>query len=250
MTTARGSSRRRIRTNASTRSSGWPTACPAESSTARSARRATRFPTSRWTRPPPRCRRRWVTRRPPGSPSLREAAAAWIARRFGVEVTRDEIGACVGTKEFVAALPHLLRLRTPGARHRAVSRGRVPDVRDGCDPRRLPCGSRSPSTPTGISISSAISEADAARALVLWVNEPGNPTGSVGDARVVPRDRGMGARARHRRRERRVLRRVRARARVDPHRRPARRPRACTACRSVRTWPACAAASTQVTRSW
>src|SRR5262245_53934669 len=48
-----------------------------------------------------------------GSAPLRDAAAAWMARRFGVDVPAAEIGACIGTKEFVAGLPHFLRLRNP-----------------------------------------------------------------------------------------------------------------------------------------
>src|SRR5687767_11890129 len=43
----------------------------------------------------------------------REAAAGWILRRFGVEVSAEAIAACIGTKELVASLPYLLKLRTP-----------------------------------------------------------------------------------------------------------------------------------------
>ena len=38
-----------------------------------------------------------------GTPALREAAAAWIARRFGVSLTAEQVIACVGTKELVAS---------------------------------------------------------------------------------------------------------------------------------------------------
>src|SRR5437868_2770073 len=48
-----------------------------------------------------------------GSAALRDAAAGWIGRRFGVKVEGAHVGACVGTKELVASLPHLLRLRRP-----------------------------------------------------------------------------------------------------------------------------------------
>src|SRR5581483_7823594 len=48
-----------------------------------------------------------------GTPALRDAAAAWIGRRFGVTLTADEVIACVGTKEFVASLPYYLSLREP-----------------------------------------------------------------------------------------------------------------------------------------
>src|SRR5271165_5668380 len=36
-----------------------------------------------------------------GSPALREAAADWIARRYGISVDTTQLGACVGTKELV-----------------------------------------------------------------------------------------------------------------------------------------------------
>ena len=59
-------------------------------------------------------RRRWATRRRPGAPALRDAAAALdrapVRRRRS---TPTHVGACVGTKELVASLPHLLRLRNP-----------------------------------------------------------------------------------------------------------------------------------------
>ena len=49
-----------------------------------------------------------------GTPALRDAAAAWIARRLGAVVDpATEIGACVGSKEFVASVPQYLKLRDP-----------------------------------------------------------------------------------------------------------------------------------------
>ena len=60
-----------------------------------------------------------------GKASLREAALDWMRRRFGVELAANEIAMCIGTKEFVAGVPHWLRLRRPGARHSLVPRDRV-----------------------------------------------------------------------------------------------------------------------------
>src|SRR4029077_15280685 len=48
-----------------------------------------------------------------GSASLREAATLWIARRYRIALDTSNVAACVGTKELVASLPHLLRLRNP-----------------------------------------------------------------------------------------------------------------------------------------
>ena len=46
-----------------------------------------------------------------GYPALREAAAGWLRRRFGVELGPDAVTACIGTKEAVAALQHNAGLR-------------------------------------------------------------------------------------------------------------------------------------------
>ena len=71
----------------------------------------------------------------------------------------------------------------------------------------------------------AISDADAERALVLWINEPGNPSSSVADAAYFERVAEWGRAHDVVDRERRVLRGVRARPAHDPQRRPRRRAR-------------------------
>src|SRR5436309_13739489 len=48
-----------------------------------------------------------------GSPAFREAAAGWLRRRFAADVDASQVAAGVGPQEFVASVPHLLRLRTP-----------------------------------------------------------------------------------------------------------------------------------------
>src|SRR5256714_4575828 len=48
-----------------------------------------------------------------GGPALREAAAGGIERRFGVALDPVQVVNVIGTKELVASLPHLLRLRDP-----------------------------------------------------------------------------------------------------------------------------------------
>lgn len=114
-----------------------------------------------------------------GTVELRDAARGMLERRFGVEVGPDALAACVGTKEFVATLAHLLSLRDPGrdtvlypaiayptyevSARLARLRGVPVAVREG----RLELDSVDP--------------ADARRALVLWVNSPSNPTGRLDD---------------------------------------------------------------------
>ena len=48
-----------------------------------------------------------------GGPALREAAAGWMERSFGVSLDAAQVVSVIGTKELVASLPHLLRLRDP-----------------------------------------------------------------------------------------------------------------------------------------
>jgi succinyldiaminopimelate transaminase len=114
-----------------------------------------------------------------GTPAYREAAAGWIGRRFDVAVSPDAVVACIGTKELVASLPRMLALRDPGrdtVLYPAIS---YPTYEMGA---RL-AGLRAVPVPLDASWHldlSRISEADAARALVIWVNEPANPTGASG----------------------------------------------------------------------
>jgi succinyldiaminopimelate transaminase len=115
-----------------------------------------------------------------GSAALREAAARWIGRRFDVEVPAAQIGACVGTKEFVATLPQWLHLRDPSrdvVLHPAVAYPtyEMGAILAGCRPVAVPAAD------DGTMDLDAIEPDDARRALVLWVNSPANPTGALDD---------------------------------------------------------------------
>jgi len=114
-----------------------------------------------------------------GAPAYREAAAAWIGRRFGVAVSSDAVLACIGTKELVASLPRLLALRDPSRDTVLYPGVAYPTYEMGA---RL-AGLRAVPVPLDegwLLDLSRISDDDAARALVIWVNEPGNPTGASG----------------------------------------------------------------------
>jgi succinyldiaminopimelate transaminase len=118
-----------------------------------------------------------------GSPQLREAAARWLTRRFGLDdVPPASVAACVGTKELVASVPHVLRLRMPDrdtVLYPAVS---YPTYAMGAEL----AGCRAVAVPPpaghlgGLDLG-AVDPADARRALVLWSNSPSNPTGGLGD---------------------------------------------------------------------
>lgn len=108
-----------------------------------------------------------------GSVAYREAAVGWMARRLGVVVEPPQVAACVGTKELVAGLPQWLRLRRPHldtVLYPAIS---YPTYAMGA----TLAGCRAVSYETLDDIDAA----DAARALCLWVNVPGNPTGELAD---------------------------------------------------------------------
>ncbi|MGH9188633.1 MAG: aminotransferase class I/II-fold pyridoxal phosphate-dependent enzyme [Acidimicrobiales bacterium] len=115
-----------------------------------------------------------------GSVGLREAAAGWMARRLGVEVPVDAIGACVGTKEMVASTAAWLRLRRPDRDtilYPAVSYPTyaMSATLAGCRAVAVPVDDR-----WRLDLGS-VSAYDAERALCLWVNSPSNPTGALDD---------------------------------------------------------------------
>jgi aspartate/methionine/tyrosine aminotransferase len=117
-----------------------------------------------------------------GSPQLREAAAAWLVRRFGLPEPPAALAACVGTKEFVASVPRLLRLRAPErdtVLYPAVSYPTYAMGAQLAGCRAVAVGP-APGRLGGLDLA-AVDPADAARALLLWSNSPSNPTGGLGD---------------------------------------------------------------------
>ena len=116
-----------------------------------------------------------------GIAPLREAARDWLSSQFGADLdVAKNIGATVGLKEFVASAPHLLRLRNPDkdtVLYPAVS---YPSYAMGAElahGRAVPV----PLDENWNMRLDAIDPADIARASLLWVNSPGNPTGAISD---------------------------------------------------------------------
>jgi aspartate/methionine/tyrosine aminotransferase len=119
-----------------------------------------------------------------GSLELREAAAGWMERRLGVNISPAAIAACIGTKELVAGVPHWLRLRHPQRDTVFYPSLAYPTYEMGA----VLAGCRAvtvPATADGRMDVSAIDGEDAERALCLWVNSPGNPGGQLEDLSAV-----------------------------------------------------------------
>ena len=71
-------------------------------------------------------------------PASAPGRGAWLAPPLRAGEVPASVAACVGTKELVASVPHVLRLRQPEQGHRAVPGRVVPDLRHGRHPGRLP----------------------------------------------------------------------------------------------------------------
>ena len=129
-----------------------------------------------------------------GSLGLREAAAAWLNRRFGLgdglgsagsgpAVSADGVAACVGTKEFVASVPQLMRLQAESGRdtvlYPAVSYPTyaMGAALAGCRAVAVPA---LPGRVGGLDLTS-VTPSDVERALLVWSNSPSNPTGGLGN---------------------------------------------------------------------
>jgi aspartate/methionine/tyrosine aminotransferase len=103
-----------------------------------------------------------------------------VGRRFGVELDPSHVAACVGTKEFVATTPQWMKLRRPDrdtVLYPAIS---YPTYEMGA----ILAGLRPIPVPVDEQWHlrlDAIDPADAERALMLWVNSPGNPAGQLDD---------------------------------------------------------------------
>lgn len=129
-----------------------------------------------------------------GSDAFRTSAARWLERIVGVSVDpASQIGAVVGTKEFVAGTPHYLRMRHPERDTILFPEIAYPSYAQGA----VFSGCRAVPVPLDDQWRmdlSAIDPADAARALCLWVNTPGNPAGGLDDLAAVAqwgRDHGV-----------------------------------------------------------
>ncbi|MGA9276443.1 aminotransferase class I/II-fold pyridoxal phosphate-dependent enzyme [Ilumatobacter sp.] len=119
-----------------------------------------------------------------GTPEYHAAIARWFDRRFDVVVDSAQIGATVGSKEFVALLPQFMGLRDPGRDTVLFPAISYPSYAMGArlaGLRAVPVAMR----PDGGVDLDTVDPADVERALLLWINSPGNPTGGLDDLGAV-----------------------------------------------------------------
>lgn len=115
-----------------------------------------------------------------GTVEFHAAVQRWCARRFDVAVEPDQIGATVGSKEFVALLPQFMGLRRPDRDTVLYPEISYPSYEMGATLaglRAVPVAMH----PDGRIDLASVSADDVGRALLLWVNSPGNPTGCLDD---------------------------------------------------------------------
>ena len=113
-----------------------------------------------------------------GTPEYRGGAADWLTRRFGVTVDPTAVLACVGTKELVASLPRHLSLRDPSRDTVLYPGVSYPTYAMGA----TLAGLRAVPVPVDEHWQpdwSRVDPADADRALLVWLNDPANPTGAA-----------------------------------------------------------------------
>jgi len=119
-----------------------------------------------------------------GTQEFRGAASTWLGAQFGIEVDPMGLGATMGLKEFVVGLPHWLRLKDPTRDTVLYPAVAYPSYAMGA---RLAHG-RAVAVPVDENWRlrlDQIDPADIARASVLWVASPGNPTGALEDLEAI-----------------------------------------------------------------
>jgi succinyldiaminopimelate transaminase len=119
-----------------------------------------------------------------GSEALRRSIARWMARRFAVDVPVSRIAACIGTKEFVATTPQYMKLRRPNRDTVIYPSVSYPTyemgaILAGLRPLAVPMNAE------GHMDFASLSRDDIDRALMVWVNSPSNPTGSLDDLKYA-----------------------------------------------------------------
>lgn len=115
-----------------------------------------------------------------GSPGFKDAALAWLLRSAGVALDVAQVGATIGSKEFITTLPAILAHQRQDRDVVLVPSIAYPSYAVGArwaglEVYPMPLGA------DGGPDFGAIPEEVAVRALLAWVNSPNNPTGAIYD---------------------------------------------------------------------
>ena len=119
-----------------------------------------------------------------GTARYLDSVVGWFDRRFGVSIEPSAVGATIGSKEFVASLPQFMKLRRPDrdtVLYPAVS---YPSYAMGATLAGVRAVPVLPASDGSLDLAS-VDPADIDRALLLWVNSPGNPTGHLEDLPAI-----------------------------------------------------------------
>ncbi|MGC8480279.1 MAG: pyridoxal phosphate-dependent aminotransferase [Acidimicrobiales bacterium] len=111
-----------------------------------------------------------------GFPDLRAAYERWVVKRFGMALDQLSAGMCLGTKEFIASLPGLLRTLQPDRDVLLYPSVSYPTYRFGAEIAGLQPVAV-PLAEDGVMDFERVDRQLRERALLCWVNAPSNPTG-------------------------------------------------------------------------
>jgi succinyldiaminopimelate transaminase len=119
-----------------------------------------------------------------GTPQFHAAVQRWLARRFDIAAVPSQIGATIGSKEFVALLPQFMRLRRPDLDTVLFPAISYPSYAMGATLAGLRAVPVDVHADGRLDLGSVHAD-DVERTLLLWVNSPGNPTGQLDDLGIA-----------------------------------------------------------------
>ena len=116
--------------------------------------------------------------------TIGEAISEWSEKQLNTVINPSDYGICIGTKEFVAGTPKILSLRDPLRDTVLYPEIAYPSYAMGADLAGCRAVPVAMDADWKIDVSS-IDPEDAKRALMLWINTPGNPAGGLDDLEAV-----------------------------------------------------------------
>ena len=116
--------------------------------------------------------------------AMSEVINDWAQRQLKTTVHSSNYGICIGTKEFVAGAPNILKLRDSSRDTVLYPEVAYPSYEMGAELAGCRAVPVAMNEKWEIDVSS-IDPQDAQRALMMWINTPGNPAGGLDDLETV-----------------------------------------------------------------